>query len=152
MKISRRKFLGGAPIAVLSSGLILELANSVTAQKFGTERIEKFDISKDALSKLNLASFLPYVTTDFAFRSESGRIVYLQLAKMDDVKANNPRLGKMKGENFSLSFVGSLKQQLTQDVYQVEHFALGSFTLLISVVGRNKRGWLYEAIINRLEP
>jgi hypothetical protein len=146
MSLSRRKFLAATPLAV---GAILPLKGLALNTGFSTEKSTARDAG-DRLASLTWDSFYPYVTTNFAFSSEGGARTDLVLAKMTDTR---PRgfVARTQGEEcFSLTFRGPLRKPLVQDVYAVEHFALASFSLLVTVVGETKRGMLYEAVINRI--
>jgi len=145
MKVSRRKFLAATPLAI---GVFLPasgLAFGKMASLFGF----KSD-SGDTLAQLTWDSFYPYITTNFEFIDVDGNSVDLELTKMDDTR---PRSYKPRGngdECFALTFSGPLRKPLTQEVYSVEHFALGSFSLLITVLESKNRRQYYEAVINRI--
>jgi hypothetical protein len=53
-------------------------------------------------------------------------------------------------EGFSLLFQGDDKSFLSQKLYTFSHEKIGDFQLFIVPVGKNDRGYQYEAIINRL--
>jgi hypothetical protein len=146
MSLSRRAFLAATPLAV---GAILPIKGLALDTGFSTEKSSARDAG-DRLADLTWDSFYPYVTTNFAFTGDDGVRADLTLTKMTDTR---PRgyVAKTDGEEcFSLTFRGPVRKALVQDVYAVEHFALGSFSLLITVVGQSKRGVLYEAVINRI--
>lgn len=144
MKVSRRKFLAATPLAIGLSLPVKGLALGKTVAFMGLKD------DGDSLARLTWDSFYPYITTDFTFCDAGGNSVDLKLTQMEDTR---PRGYEPKGngeECFTLTFDGPLRQRLKQDVYSVEHFALGSFTLLITSQGsRNKRNF-YEAVINRI--
>jgi hypothetical protein len=52
--------------------------------------------------------------------------------------------------NFSLLFRGPLQPVLPQQIYPVEHAALGRFDLFVVPVKRDTHGLYYEAVFNRL--
>lgn len=145
MKVSRRKFLAATPLAI---GAILPAKGLGLANVSSLPPIKTDD--GDPLARLTWDSFYPYITTNFTFRDAEGNPVDLVLSRMDDTQ---PRDYKPRGDGdecFALIFSGPLRQPLKQDVYSIEHFALGSFTLLITVLGsKNKRNY-YEAVINRI--
>jgi hypothetical protein len=148
MKFSRRKFLAATPLAIGALLPFNSLANGIRLAR-GYFSVPG-GTSGDPLSRLTWDSFYPYIETNFAFRDSGGSAVDLQLAKMADTK---PRGFKPTGpgqECFAMTFSGSLRKPLVQDVYSVEHFALGSYRLLITVVGKTRTGILYEAVINRI--
>lgn len=145
MKVSRRKFLAATPLAIgavlPAKGLALVNSLSLPGGKTG---------DGDLLARLGWDSFYPYVTTNFAFSDAEGNAVDLLLTRMEDAY---PRGYKPRGDGdecFSLIFSGRLSRPLTQDVYSVEHFALGSFRLFVTVLGTKDGRDHYEAVINRI--
>ena len=56
------------------------------------------------------------------------------------------------GECFSLIFTGPADQALKHGVYTIEHFALGTFSLLVTRGVVRKGTVRYEAIVNRTSP
>lgn len=145
MKVSRRKFLAATPLAV---GAVLPfkglaLGKLTTSGRFGRD-------GSDQLARLTWDSFYPYIATNFTFVDSAGSPANLQLTKMADTRPRGYKATGPGQECFSLTFAGSLRGPLVQDVYSVEHFALGTFTLLITVVGKQDRRILYEAVINRI--
>jgi hypothetical protein len=101
----------------------------------------------DPLNALTKAHFEPFVNT-FVELQTGDRLIRLQLIEVADLKreANEKRF--YSGESFSLLFQDSRKSRLRQDVYQIRHFALGEFSLLLVPTGI--KGNRYEAIINRI--
>lgn len=146
MSLSRRDFLAVTPLAV---GAILPAKGLAVDSGRSTEKLSSLD-ADDTLSRLTWDSFYPYVTTSFTFRSDSGAAANLTLTKMADTRPPGFVARNVGEECFALTFLGPTKRALVQSVYQVEHFALGRFALLITVVGKTKRGTLYEAVINRI--
>lgn len=145
MKVSRRKFLAATPLAL---GAILPtsgLAFGKAASVFGF----KTD-GGDVLSRLTWDSFYPYITTNFRFSGADGNTVDLLLTRMDDTRPRGYQPSGNGDECFALTFSGPLRKSLRQEVYSVEHFALGSFKLLITVLESKNRRNYYEAVINRI--
>lgn len=145
MKVSRREFLAATPLALGASLPISGLAFSKTASLlgFGT-------YGGDPLARLTWDSFYPYTTSNFTFRDADGDVVNLQLARMEDTRPRDYKPRDDGDECFALTFSGPLRKPLIQDVYSVEHFALGRFSLLITVLGRKNGRNQYEAVINRI--
>lgn len=138
MKISRRKFVAAAPLA---AGVLLTAGNALSASP---------DTGGSASAELYAwDSFYPYVTTPFTFRSEAGEPVEMRLTQMTDNRT--PAMGA-SGECFSLIFTGPADNALKHGVYTVEHFALGTFDLLVTRGVTRKSTVRYEAIINRMSP
>ena len=146
MKISRRKFIGAAPVI---AGAVLGIKSIAFGQKAGPAPLLP-PIGIDQLSWLSWSSFYPYQNTEFTFRS-GGEDVPLTLAAMVDTKPQNlERIRTKKGECFILKFIGSARLPLTQGTYDVNHFLLGDFRLFITEGGRVKRNNYYIAVINRV--
>ena len=146
MKISRRKFIGAAPVV---AGAILGLQNVGFGQKAGPPQIMP-PTGIDPLSRLTWRSFYPYQNTEFTFRS-GGVDVPLVLESMVDTKPQNlERIRVKKGECFVLKFIGPGKLPLRQGTYDVNHFILGDFRLFITEGGQVKRNNYYIAVINRI--
>ena len=51
-------------------------------------------------------------------------------------------------ERFSIFFVGPGDRYLPQQVYSVEHEAMGVFDLFLVPVGKDQSGYRYEAVFN----
>jgi hypothetical protein len=145
MRFSRRRFLA---TTALAAGAVLPFSGLVFGQMTASDDV--FAQGGDPLSRLTWDSFYPYITTNFVFRDGDGAAVDLQLTKMTDTIPKGFKATKQGQECFSLTFGGSSRNPLVQDVYSVEHFALGGFSLLITVVGRTRKSYVYEAVINRI--
>ena len=148
MNITRRRFiqnLGTAAIAAAS----LTSTGSIFAQISKTDELfalppESF---ADPLNFLTRAHFEPFVNTFVKVRAGEKQI-QLRLVEVTDLKRQINEEHSFRGESFSLLFEGSRKARLPQEVYQLEHFALGEFSLLLVPVGI--KGNRYEAVINRI--
>lgn len=138
MKISRRKFVAAAPLA---AGVLLTAGNALSASP---------DTGGSAAAELFAwDSFYPYVTTSFTFRDSAGEPVEMRLTQMTD---NRTPAMVGSGECFSLIFTGPADNALKHGVYTVEHFALGTFDLMVTR-GITRKGTVrYEAIVNRMSP
>lgn len=145
MKVSRREFLAATPLALGASLPISALALGKTASLAAFE-----NDGGDPLARLTWDSFYPYINTNFAFRDADGKSVDLQLTRMDAAQPGGSKPRGEADECFALIFGGPLRKPLMQDVYTVEHFALGRFTLLITVLESKNRRNYYEAVINRI--
>lgn len=68
-------------------------------------------------------------------------------AKLEEIT----ELRKMpRNEMFSIFFRVPVDVPFRQNIYEIEHSALGSFELFLVPVGRNEKGVKYEAVFNRL--
>lgn len=147
MKVSRRKFLAATTFAV---GAGLPMKGLALGSLSNGDDVKIDSDSGDPLARLTWDSFYPYITTNFTVRDSKGLGVNLQLTKMADTSPKGFKPNAPGQECFSLTFIGSSRTSLDQDVYPFEHFALGSFSLLITVIGRTRKNSIYEAVINRI--
>lgn len=53
-------------------------------------------------------------------------------------------------EQFSLFFIGKPENFLPQSIYKLKHDILGSFDLFLVPIGKDRHGFIYEAIFNNL--
>ena len=107
------------------------------------------NVGRDALSRLGIDSFLPYVNTDFTFRLPRGTAL-LRLTDLSDSRPVDSPTRKLKQENFVLTFASRGRVTLQQGTYHVEHFALGSFDLFITQGAVTSSQRSYTAVINRV--
>lgn len=141
MKITRRKFIGAASLA---AGIVVS-GEAVLGQTHGPP---------DLLEQLDWDAFLPYMYTDFSFGGIGVPEAVLRLDRMEDTRPAGIS-PKVRGkECFMLTFKGSRRTPLVQGTYEIEHFALGSFQLFITVgrVTPADRDISYYAVINRYIP
>lgn len=153
MEISRRSFFKKASLSALSAGILLQLKPFAWAQtnSGGYFQIPP-EVQGDLLSQLNRASFESCVNSQFYFQPTESVGAYLKLTRTDDTRPLPLRGTTSAQECFSLTFRGSVREPLAANTHLVSHPNLGSFMLMITIVGRNGRNITYEAIINRLQP
>jgi hypothetical protein len=97
------------------------------------------------LENLSLATFTELLQSDFRIRTSGDQpAVAVKLVQADD-RGSTPHQ-----EQFAILFHGPLELALRQGLYQMEQEQLGSFDLFIVPVGRDARGYQYEAIFNRV--
>lgn len=157
MDVSRRKFLGAFSASVAA---ILSFGGRVaTGQTFFT-RITGSPtggISSDELAQLGWSSFNEHLETDFSFSSlqagrRGARPARLRLVSIKDEDALRKDDSIKEPRCFVLTFSqASRSVPLRQDTYVVDHYALGRFELFISDAGVTDTGFIYTAIINRIE-
>ncbi|HLM00041.1 MAG TPA: hypothetical protein VK400_03235 [Pyrinomonadaceae bacterium] len=149
MNIPRRRFirnLGAAALAAAS----LTSAGSIFAQTSGSADglfMPPPESFADPLNYLTKAHFEPFVDTFVQVRTGETKI-QLRLIEVRDLKREDNEKRSFRGESFSLLFEDSLQARLPQEVYPIEHFALGEFSLLLVPTGI--KGNRYEAVINRI--
>ena len=99
----------------------------------------------DSLAYLREASYEPLLKQTFRLDHAHGPID----ATLVEVK----HLGaaRAKGEHFSLVFETRRAEPVPQGTYGLQHPDLGSFRLFLVPVGKAKKGYFLEAVINRME-
>jgi hypothetical protein len=152
MAISRRKFVKAGALVFLSAGIpsvVLGATNNKRgATASGLQSPPPHGAATGSLRFFSLATLKPHLNSSFRIKAESGT-VRLKLAQVSDLKARNDNAHKLPGgECFSLLFVGA--KGLEQQVYTVEHSALGTFDLLLVPIGKNRGGQHYQAVFTRL--
>ena len=100
-------------------------------------------MTTDALTE---EAFTRNLNTKFHVTAEGGPGVELELAEVVGYKSGpNEQQGL---ERFSAFFDGPGDICLRQATYTFEHERMGSFPLFIVPVGKNERGYRYEAVFN----
>lgn len=144
MSISRRKFMRAGTIAAIAAGVCLKPSLNTLAQ----DLIGQFSApADDPLANYTQATFTQYVNSIFRVY---GRVtVDVTLTRVEDtLPATVSRAGDR--ESFALHFRGG-GVGLPQNSYQIEHAALGTFSLFLVPSGADENGAQgYVAIINRL--
>jgi hypothetical protein len=155
MFISRRKFLQAGTVIALAAGVPLKTAvvmtkgNSSSAPQGAAPTVAApVPVAKTGtLASYTKASFAAQLNTMFSIRSKRARITQVKLIEVKNAGPTPDRDVPGK-ECFALLFRGP--HRLLQDVYTIEHAALGKFDLLLVPVGKDKKSTYYEALINRL--
>jgi hypothetical protein len=162
MAISRRKFLRAGTMVAIAAGIPIKTGSLLTERQrtngapqsnspnaVRTTPTAKADtgVKPDGLSSYTKATFAAYLNSSFLIKSQRTRAVEVKLIEVNDAGPVPDRRVEGK-ECFSLIFRGP--QRLQQDVYTIEHAALGKFSLLLVPVGKDHKVSYYEALINRL--
>jgi hypothetical protein len=152
MKISRRLFVRASACAGLASALPL---NSIFGNPKGSEPgISTSEIALpkavllDPLHQLTAGKYSPLINQKFTIHlpEASQRPVVVTLIEVKPL-ATAEKAGR---EGFSLLFRGPVDKPLPQNVYPIEHQAIGKFSLLKVPVKTDRRGMYYEIVFNRL--
>lgn len=98
--------------------------------------------------QLNEEIFAQYLNTKFQIRLDD-KSVELELVKVIGDKSGMEKLDGV--ERFSLYFLGPGDIYLGQQVYKMEHEALGDLEIFIVPVGRRNERYEYEAVFSRME-
>jgi hypothetical protein len=99
----------------------------------------------DPLYYYNSAAFSSYVGSTFRVYVSQRSYIDLKLVAVSQLQPAVP--GK---DGFALAFQDSAANRLSGGLYQVEHAALGTISLMLGPVNQN--GKTYEAVINRQYP
>jgi hypothetical protein len=107
-----------------------------------------------SLSALSQAAFAEQLHTVFLVRLTDGRVVELELKKVESsLPDTSPgrRFPGVRWESFSLVFGGAQDAFLPQETYEFEHAALGRFSLFIVPIGvPEDNEQRYQAIFTQL--
>ena len=87
-------------------------------------------------------TFLDHLNTTFRVFGEAAEPLDVELVKVTS-------LSSAKHVQFSILFQGPPTLFLPQRTYTLEHEVLGRFDLFLVPVGKNPRGFEYEAVFNR---
>jgi hypothetical protein len=156
MNISRRRFMKTGMIA--ATALVpLGLAKTAVAQQSKDGRSNSVPdskaLNKNRTSRLfyyNKSTFTPYVNSEFRVHLSSSKAVAITLVGIEDFSNSQEKLRAVGDESFTLEFNGPSSRAFKQQTYEVEHAALGRFSLFIVPVGMPtaKGDISYEAAFN----
>jgi len=154
MPVTRRSFLKAGALTALSAGFVINLAGLALAQT-GSNPAQDFPVSQEAKTDpvfyYKKATFDPYVNTTFRARAR-GEDISLVLVKVTDA-CSTPRNGLTRKaratEGFKLLFRASAPLTELTTIHNLEHDALGKFSLfLVRISPEEDREIYYEAVIN----
>ena len=154
MTVSRRLFLKAASGATLIVSLPQALVTVFSQDKHkpvqgaptegaarGTPAVSYYD----PLYYYTSAAFSSYVGSVFTVYVSQRKSIDLKLIEVGQLKPPVP--GK---EGFALVFQDSAANRLRGGLYNIEHAALGSLSMMLGPINQN--GTTYEAVINRQHP
>jgi Domain of unknown function (DUF6916) len=150
MSLSRRKFLRAGTMVALTAGIPLKTIVGETLSN-PESLLPTIDHRKAGLH-LNREAFARNVNTKFSFSLGHDQPVGVKLIKVTDLtpEAAKPAAAATGRECFAAVFIGSNNHPLHQETYKVTHAKLGRFSMLIVPMGKDKEGFYYEAVFNRL--
>jgi hypothetical protein len=90
--------------------------------------------------------FAEQLNTTFRTQLADAKVVELELAEVVEGQTT-PRQ-----DYFSIIFRGPQDTYLQQSIYRLEHDEMGMLELFLVPVGRDEKGFQYEAIFNRMIP
>lgn len=153
MNLSRRTFIRSGSVAFCTYlCLINPLTTAARQQKRLGELKEKYEIPYEAkldpVYHYTRATFEPHLNTPFYVHA-GVKTSTLTLIEIEDC---GKRTKGVSGECFSLLFRASEKLSFVQTIYNLEHAALGVFSLFLTQtrIGRDPEGLYYVAIINHM--
>lgn len=94
--------------------------------------------------QLTRIAFVPHLDTTFRMNVVGEDSIDLVL-----IEANDKTPERFEGEQFSLIFKGPLDPFLPQQIYPLDHPAMGRLDLFLVPVDQQKDGFYYEAFFNR---
>jgi hypothetical protein len=157
MANSRREFIKTSAMAVVAAGIPIELSKVVFARAGNGSAGFAAPLASltDPLMRLKRSSFEPHLNSVFQVTTNRSTSKF-NLVQVSTQSLRRQKNGKTatadrdaKSEDrFSLLFRSA--DALPQDVYNLNHAALGKFRILIvPVVNRDRNAYYYEAVINR---
>ncbi|MDT7778810.1 MAG: hypothetical protein QOC99_1322 [Acidobacteriota bacterium] len=90
--------------------------------------------------------FTPQLQTKFRIRFGDERVVELELEEVTAFPPLTDSRGEV--ERFSLYFYGPSDTYLPQMIYHLEHERMGEMDIFLVPVGRDERGFRYEAVFS----
>ena len=97
------------------------------------------------LARAGAADFSPLLHSVFKLIAADAEAQDLELVEIYESGRNRPG---QERSSFSLLFKGTKDKLLSQQVYRLEHAALGRLDLLIVPVRQDQNGYYYEAVFN----
>jgi hypothetical protein len=146
-KFTRRDFIMGSGAALLASSIAMP-ALGQTRRSSGLTKLPPA-YAADGLTSLAYDNFVPYIGEVMQVQASDGRSIPLRLIAAENLRERPDWHAMYKGDSYSLTFETTRKGEIRQDVFKFEHYALGSFSLLLAPVGLTGRR--FEAIINRTQ-
>ena len=148
MVTHRRQFIKTAGIFGLCLGIPTMSKRVIAAT---ASRLSRGETAVKSLDIFKKDTFTPYLNTTFRVQTGLAEI-NVKLVKISDFKAEAKKPRYIKGtENFSLIFKAPANaSHLHDNVYEIQHVALGSFPMFLVGIGRQDATRRYEATVSRL--
>jgi uncharacterized protein DUF6916 len=102
-----------------------------------------------SLEELTFAKFSDLLNATFRVHLDQSNVVQFKLVAATPQKPRAAGAGS-EPESFSLVFTGPADRLLPQQIYPFEHDQIGSFDLFIVPIGKDVKGFRYEAVFNRV--
>lgn len=165
---TRRTFLRTGALAAVSAGIALSPARSVFGQDAKKSNPSRdfetpYEAKLDPVFNYRKATFDPYVGGAFTARGKGGKKVTLTLVAVNEMRPSagsraaaasraterTPLTAKARPtESFTLVFRTSGPLSELSTIHQLEHAALGKFSLFLVRAEDAKGQESYEAVIN----
>ncbi|HEV7376755.1 MAG TPA: hypothetical protein VGN95_18720 [Pyrinomonadaceae bacterium] len=137
----------------------LTFAKAAAAQKAGDGSLHSLPGAKgpgrrqpDLIGYYDKATFAPYVGTQFRVAVKTSKVRTITLVEINEALDASAKDVLPKGECFSLLFTSPAGMTFPQKTYEVEHAALGKFSLFLVPVERHTgiNPEYHEAVFNRI--
>jgi hypothetical protein len=96
------------------------------------------------LEKLKYAAYAKHVNTEFHVHDDAAKPFALKLTQVVE------RTTSDRQEAFSLLFHGPATHFIPQGIHKLKHAELGEGEIFLVPVGKDKDGYEYEAVFDRL--
>jgi hypothetical protein len=96
----------------------------------------------DAMEALTLETFTPHLNTVFRSQSDAGAVELLLEEAMGHDAGDQPA----PRASFSLTFRGPVQPVYPQQIFHLEHAALGALDIFLVPVGAGETGVIYQAV------
>jgi hypothetical protein len=163
MPVTRRSFLSGAT-SVLTAVVALGQFTPVRGQEKskpdakpaparGSDEPIPFRVQQSPLFSFNAATFRPYVGGVFVARAGANSIEMTLTEVRDCSPKSTTKITTAKApktECFALEFTSDKSLSDLTTIYDIEHAALGQFSLFLTRRDGADGKSLYEAVFNRL--
>ena len=157
MTVTRRSFLRSGAVTVLLTGLALDsvpLAFAQSLRKFDPSQdfLPSFEAKQEPTYNFRRETFEPYVNGVFKLSagadSVEATLVSIEDCSPDDTKSKKVTKKWRLSNGFILVFQAKEKLTDLTTVYDVEHGALGKFSLFLTYHEGKSGEHFYEAVFN----
>jgi len=137
------------PLGLAKTAAAQQSKDGRSASAASGKALNKGQINR--ISYYNKSTFTPYLNSKFRVHLNSSKAIAITLVGIEDFSNSQETLRAAGDECFTLQFDGPSGRAFGQQTYEVEHAALGRFSLFIVPVGmRTGKGEIsYEAVFNR---
>jgi hypothetical protein len=113
----------------------------------GRHRLAEYQQGVPMTEKLEQTDFTPHLHSTFGIRLDGEAVLPLELVEVGSTGApHQDPPDNTRAQAFSVLFRGPRDAQLSQQIYALEHEAMGRLELFLVPVGPDREGMLYEAV------